>query len=412
MRIWAFPSFYPYEHPGMQWGGIFAHRQMKGLIENGAEVKVVQPVYWYPFYPLSSLHKDWSMGRTLKYPKHRKYDGIDVYHPRIQNLKPGRIFRKPYRERYVEAILTFFKQHKIMLNPRNDIFYSQWIPDAGMVQMAAKKLGVKSAVLVIGDDVSIWPHENADRMNFFKTTWQNADCRLAVARYLGVEANKLAGKDLAFHTVYRGVNYDNFRPFAPAERKQLKASFRFPQDKTVILTIGSAIERKGWLDLMDALKEIKQRHSNFVLAGAHGGHQELDLEEEAKKRGLSADFINLGEVPPEEINRLYNAADIFCLPSHWEGIANSVVEAMSSGLPVITTAVCGHPELVNDGVNGMMVPAKQPAILASRLFQLLNDEALRMKLGSNARNFIVEKWGSFSDNSAKLYQVLEGLVKK
>jgi teichuronic acid biosynthesis glycosyltransferase TuaC len=411
MRVWAFPSFYPYEHPGMQWGGIFAHRQMKGLIENGAEVRVVQPVYWSPIFPISNLHADWKKSRELKYPLYRTYDGVDVYHPRIQNLKPGRIFKKPYRERYVDAIIGFFAKNKITLDPRKDVFYSQWLPDAGMVQVAAKKLGVKSAVLVIGDDVSIWPHENNDRLNFFKTTWRNADCRLAVARYLGDEANKLVGENLTFHTVYRGVNYNNFKPLPPAEKLQLRADFNFPADKLVILTIGSAIERKGWLDLMNALQQVKTTQTNFVLAGAHGGHQELNLNEEAKKRGLGDNFINLGEVPPEKINRLYNAADIFCLPSHWEGIANSVVEAMATGLPVVTTNVCGHPELVTDGVTGIMVPPRQPALLSARLSAVLNDEALRTKLGNNARTFIVGKWGSFADNAAKLYKTLEALTK-
>ena len=72
-------------------------------------------------------------------------------------MKPGRLFRKSYRERYIEAITGFFEKNKIRLNPKEDIFYSQWLPDAGLVQEAAHKLGIKSGVLGIGDDVLCFP---------------------------------------------------------------------------------------------------------------------------------------------------------------------------------------------------------------------------------------------------------------
>ena len=99
--------------------------------------------------------------------------------------------------------------------------------------------------------------------------------------------------------------------------------------------------------------------------------------------------------------------DVFCLPSHWEGMANANIEAMSTGLPVITTNVCGHPELIEDGVNGILVPPKQPKILEEKLRALLADAVLREQLGKTARDFIVNKWGNFADNSKNLYKILQ-----
>ena len=127
---------------------------------------------------------------------------------------------------------------------------------------------------------------------------------------------------------------------------------------------------------------------------------------------MEANFINLGEVDPHKINRLYNAADIFCLPSHSEGIANCVAEAMSTGLPVLTTNVCGHPEIINSGVNGILVPPHNPGILTEALFALINDAGQREALGNNARNFIVNEWGNYTENAAKIYEIFERALSK
>jgi glycosyltransferase involved in cell wall biosynthesis len=412
MRIWAFPSIYPYEFPGMSWSGIFAHRQYKALQQLGADISVVQPVFWHPGGLLSNLHDEWKGARKLNYPDERVYDGITVYHPRIANMKPSRFFGKAYQERYVDAIVGLFKKKNIIPDSAKDIFYSQWIPEAGMAQAAARRLGIKSAVLIIGDDVLVWPHTSKGNLDFFKTTIEQANGRFAVAKYLGNEANKLLGTSYPFEAIRRGANYDTFTPVPIAERPAIRNEFGIPGDKIVILSIGSPIVRKGWLDLFDALQAVKKVNDNFVLAAAHSGPKELELDEEVAKRGLQNNFINLGEVAPQKINRLYNTADIFCLPSHWEGIANSVVEAMASGLPVITTNVCGHPEVIQGDDTGILIPPKQPQLLAEKLLMLINDSALREQLGKNARTFITGTWGNFADNAAKLHSKLEGILGK
>lgn len=406
MRIWAFPSFYPYDLPDMRWHGIFAHRQIKAMMDNGADVKVIQPVYWHPGKLLANYHPDWKRAAELNYPEQRVYDGVTVYHPRIQNMKPSRLFTTSYQDRYVAAITGFFRRNKIKLDPANDIFYSQWAPDAGMVQLAARQLGVRSAIMVVGDDVLVLPVNNKRYHDFFVQTWEQADIRLGVANYLCREANKLVGKTLPFTAIRRGVNYDFFKPVSTDKQAAFRAEFGLPADKLVILTIGSPIERKGWFDLFNALQIVKGSFSNFVLAGVDGGLKILDLKAEATARGVGDHFISIGEVAPEKINELYNAVDIFCLPSHSEGIANSVVEAMSTGKPVLTTNICGHPELVTDNVNGMLIPPHNPELLAEKLLTLLTDSQLRDRLGANAREFITGTWGNFSDNARILYKVL------
>jgi len=406
MRIWAFPSFYPHDYPGMRWTGIFAHRQYKALIELGATLKVVQPVMWHPRSPFQKLNSNWKEVSRFAYPLSRVYDGIEVHHPRIPNMKPGRIFRTPYAQKYEDTIVEFFTKGGVAFDAAKDVFLAQWLPDAAMVVKAGRRLGVRTAVMAVGDDVLILPQANAARMQIFKETLRDADIRLAVAKYLGDEANKLLDTPVPFTVIRRGVNHDFFKPVSADEKVAIRKEYGLPQDKIVILMIGAAIERKGWLDMLDALAMLKKETDGFVLAAVYAGHEEVNLTAEAAKRGLAEHFIKLGEVEPRLMARVHNAADIFCLPSHSEGIANSVVEAMATGVPAVTTAICGHPELITSGKNGIMVAAHEPARLKDVLAELVASGELRAAIGSNARNFIVNEWGNYALNAAKLLDIL------
>ena len=410
MRVWAFPSFYPYNFPGLTNAGIFAHRQYKGLIQNGAELKVIVPVPWSPPYPFSMLHKEWKNFAQMGYPLQREYDGVTVYHPRIANRKPSRFVKKTYAERFVDCVVKFFKDKRITLDPKNDIFYSQWLPGSALVQQAAHKLGVKSAILSIGDDVAVWPHSSEGNLQQFKQVFEEADLRFACARYLGRQSNKLVGKDLPFTMVGWGVDYDLFKPATAAEKKTLRAQYKIPDNKVVFLNVGTASIRKGWLDLFDALTEVKKTNSNFLLVAVFAGAQDVDYKYEAEQRGLTENLLMLHDQPPATVCKLYNLADIFCLPSHAEGMANVVIEGMSSGLAVVTTTVGGHPEIIESGVNGILVPTQQPALLAEKLLELINDEELRVTLGVAAREYTVTNWGNFADNAKVLYNKFEAAL--
>lgn len=407
MRIWAFPSFYPFDYPGERWRGIFAHRQYKGLVENGADLKVIQPILWKPPYPFSQLSSRWQ-GKNIRYPHHRVMDGIEIFHPVISNHLPHALDKRSFAEKFYDSVVGLFKELGIKPARETDIFYSQWLPDSVSVQYTAHRLGLKSAILSIGDDVVVWPFENDNAMRAFKDLELNADMRFACADYLGREANRIVGKDLPYEVVNWGADYDLFKPVTPAEKANLRKKLNLPADKLVILNVGTAIVRKGWLDLFDALQIIRDSVPDFLIVAVHAGKPELDLDAEAARRGHAANFLDLGEIPPEVVREVFNAADIFCLPSHWEGLANANIEAMSSGLPVITTNVCGHPELVNSGLNGLLVPPKDPQRLSEALAELMNSPERRAELSRNGRDFIVNKWGNFRDNAKRLYSLLVG----
>ena len=280
------------------------------------------------------------------------------------------------------------------------------------MQQVAHQLGIKSAILGIGDDVIIEPQRSEVRFAQFKKVLQEADMCLYCADYLGREANKLTQLNLPYQVAYFGIDYAKFAPCTKETTLQLKKEYNIPLDKVVILNVASPIIRKGWIDLFDALVEIKKTTNNFVLAGAYAGPKDFEILEEVEKRGLTNNFVNIGEIKPENLSKLYNAADIYCMPSHWEGLATVIMESMSSGLAVITTDMCGHPEIVTNGVTGVLIPVKRVDILTTELLELINNKEKRALLGNNARNFIVNKWGNPKENALKLLEKLQTLLTK
>lgn len=153
----------------------------------------------------------------------------------------------------------------------------------------------------------------------------------------------------------------------------------------------SRVERaKGLWEMLDAYKILKQKNAYCKLTIAGSG-QDLDaLEERAAELGLD-DVSFPGFVTGAEKIECYQSASIFCFPSHSEGMPLAVLEAMAMGLPVVTTAVGGLADILQDGRHGFVIPLESfrkdgfriaADVLAEKLTLLLQNPDLRSKMGS------------------------------
>jgi glycosyltransferase involved in cell wall biosynthesis len=157
-----------------------------------------------------------------------------------------------------------------------------------------------------------------------------------------------------------------------------------------ILFLGLIGERKGVFDLLPAFAAA--RAANGALELTIGGNGAIGrARSEAQRLGV-ADHVDLrGWVGAQEREALLTRADIFALPSRNEGLPMSVLEAMARGLPVIATPVGGVPELIEDGVNGLLVPPADPDALARAILKLADDQEGRAALGRAARETILAR---------------------
>ena len=136
------------------------------------------------------------------------------------------------------------------------------------------------------------------------------------------------------------------------------------------------------------------------------GPQAQEYQALCAKFGLNDHVIFTGN--RDDIPELLRQMDIFVLPSLAEGISNTILEAMATGVPVIATDTGGTPELITDGGNGFLVPADSPEIMAARAGELIADSALRQQLGRAGRELVKNKftWQQTVNNYLALYREL------
>lgn len=150
------------------------------------------------------------------------------------------------------------------------------------------------------------------------------------------------------------------------------------------------IAKKGLFTAIKAMEEVVKHHpkAKYLLCGT--GPQEAKLREEVAKRGLSANVELLGWLSQEQLLAEYQRAHVFLHPSELtkdsdqEGIPNSMLEAMATGLPVVATQHGGIPEAVTNGRDGLLVPEKSPGLLADAILQVMNDPGLLAALSTEA----------------------------
>lgn len=200
--------------------------------------------------------------------------------------------------------------------------------------------------------------------------------------------------------VYNGVD---MRP-APDEslRQECRRELGIAEGAKVVLYVGTGFKRKGLPVLVDAaasLPDSHRRRTVFLAAGS-GNNQEL-LARVAECPGL--DFRFLGRV--EGTDRLYAAADVFALPTLYDPFANSTLEALASGVPVITTRMNGVSEILHEGESALLARPGDVDSLTECLAKLLEDESLRSRLAGNGREAVrALSWEKMTRETRQVYE--------
>jgi glycosyltransferase involved in cell wall biosynthesis len=175
---------------------------------------------------------------------------------------------------------------------------------------------------------------------------------------------------------------------------------------TDLLCVAHIIRRKGILSLVEAFALLKAAGIRLHLAGA------LDIEPDyvaqvralAEKQGAADRVIFHGLRRPAELGPLFSQAGIFVFPSLQEGFGISLLEAMYYGLPIVTSNLSAIPELVEEGVNGLLVPPGEAKPMADAIQRLLDDPKLRETLGHRGRQLVESKfhWETTCEGFANL----------
>ena len=191
----------------------------------------------------------------------------------------------------------------------------------------------------------------------------------------------------------------------PNEFFKISRDYRKSSNEVIVTFVGRLAPPKDLLLLIDAIKLVPEIKLQIV----GDGELRQQVEGYIFKNALRDRVILLGE--RFDIPKILAESDIFVLPSRWEGLPLTIIEAMMSGLPVVATRVGGIPELVDDGVNGYLVPSRDVNALAKAIRKLVSDVELRERMGKAGREKAIEKF-TLDKMLSKIAQVYEDVLIK
>ncbi|KHE91354.1 MAG: glycosyltransferase [Candidatus Scalindua rubra] len=205
-------------------------------------------------------------------------------------------------------------------------------------------------------------------------------------------------------TIHNGIN--NISADSGKSINTLKEEFGILPGHTVIGTVTHMEEHKGIIYLIQSASYLLRSRKDLIFLLVGDGEQEEELETLCVDLNIEKNVIFTGE--RSDIPEILSLIDIFILPSIREGLGLSILEAMACGKPIIATTVGGIPEVVKDGVNGILVLPKEPEALHDAIVELLDDKGKREVMGLNSKRIYAESFNfrTMVDRIEELYDLL------
>jgi glycosyltransferase involved in cell wall biosynthesis len=206
------------------------------------------------------------------------------------------------------------------------------------------------------------------------------------------------------HTVPNGIDINCFKRFSNSELKRIELGLKLTDE--VIGCVGNLRPEKNHQNVLRAFALIAAQHPHLNLVLCGDGDCRRDLEGLAKQLKVAERVLFLGyRLDTAEIMATF---DIFCLPSKYEGMPISILEAWASGKPVVATDVAGIRDLIVNGENGILVSPNNPGKLAKGIMMVLKNEQLRDKIRINGSRLVSEKYGikKMVTSYERLYRLL------
>lgn len=190
--------------------------------------------------------------------------------------------------------------------------------------------------------------------------------------------------------IRNGVPIEPFASPDPTATDRLRRKWKIPPTSPVIGTLARFDEQKGHVVLLEAMARVLQRRPRARALLVGEGPLRQAVEQKAHALGLSHAVVLTGL--RRDVPQVLALLDLFVLPSLWEGLPVSVLEAMAAGRPVVATRVGGVPEAVEHGVTGLLVPPRDPRALAAAIIRLLEDAELRRSMGRAGRERVEQQF--------------------
>jgi glycosyltransferase involved in cell wall biosynthesis len=354
----------------------YVHDINRHLVRRGHAVTVVTPAL-----PGMALHDAFDGVEVVRFPLELP---ADLLYGRVAQTRVNRrqqVGRLAAMLRYLQAQLRATVRAGCELGA--DVVHAHWaIPTGPAAAAAARRLDVPCFITLHGGDVYVNPEQGYDFPTrpyvrpVLRWTLRSAAGLTAISEDCRQHALRAGAREADLHLVSNGADLRRFSPDPAAA-----ASF----GPRMIFACRQLFPRKGIRFLVEAVARIADRFPDVRLVLAGDGFERPELEALARRLGVAERTTFLGAVPNAELPRYYRAAAVSVIPSLEEGFGIPAAEAMGCEVPVVASDAGGLPEVVEDGVTGLVVPRGDADALARALATLLADAELRRRMGRAGR---------------------------
>lgn len=266
---------------------------------------------------------------------------------------------------------------------QDSIVHATWLfPEGDLANILYKKYKIPFVVTLMGSDVH-YLQKGSKKWTKAKEIINNASFVTSVSKqlYSDLESKSILvpnEKRQLTHTIYE------FEKFKILDKIKIRAALKISDNDKIIFFAGALRDIKNVDILISSLHHLLSEDKLFekdlklIIAGK--GENEGKLKSQMEKLGLNDNVSFLGGLNGEDMIKYYNSADVFCLPSKNEGLPNVIVEALLCGTPVVASSVGEIPFVIQEELNGYLVPPSDSILLAERLKKSLLKDWNRGKL--------------------------------
>jgi glycosyltransferase involved in cell wall biosynthesis len=320
------------------------------------------------------------------------------------------IYRIPLKKsRYLASIIFYLAALFLMFSIRKsfDVIYGVQLYSYGAISSLAGKLFHKPVVVKIAcggycGDIAMFQKLPLGWLTKKFARWANA--YVSLSREID---NELIGSGFEKNRIVHipnGVDTKIFYPVKDREEKiHLRSKLSLP-DKKIISFVGRLDPQKRVGMLIDIFKDVHNtcNTAHLIIIG-DGPEKEKILS------GLDDNIFYIGTV--NNVEEYLRASDMLVLPTLSEGMSNVILEAMATGIPVISTNVSSNPEIIDDGIDGILLAVEDKEGLKEKIIKIMLNEAFAQNIGQNARKKILEQF-SIESIAAKYKELFENIANR
>ena len=318
------------------------------------------------------------------------YPGLSVGYPVWAKYIRVKVLHFDYGNRSLRNFISFLK---LLSRKRIKVIYFVDQPTASLRYFFMRLAGVKHILIhdhTSGKRTKPVGLKRIAKQAIHRISWLSANLYIAVSNFVGrrlVSVNCVPSTKVK--VVYNGVDITKYRP---RENNFLHKELSINPTSKIVFCAARANYYKGVHVLIEGARQIIHKgYSNIYFVYCGDGPDLEKFQRKVSLSGLRERFLFLGK--RQDIPNLLGVCDIVVVPSVWEeAFGLTVIEGMSCGKPVIATKVGGIPEIIEHGINGILIKPNDSCELAKAICKLLNNQKKRESIGINARQHVIKNF--------------------